>query len=57
MPGGTATVEESRYEMMATLPGARLYARYGYTGTERVHYEVAPGVTIEFIPMSKKVSG
>ena len=39
---------------MATLPGARLYARYGYSGTERVHYEVQPGVTIEFIPMSKK---
>ncbi len=45
-----------RYEMMATLPGARLYARYGYTGTERVHYEVQPGVTIEFIPMSKNAS-
>lgn len=46
-----------RFEMMATLPGARLYARYGYTGTERVRYEVQPGVTIEFIPMSKSVSG
>ncbi|MGH8238590.1 MAG: GNAT family N-acetyltransferase [Steroidobacteraceae bacterium] len=43
-----------RFEMMATLPGARLYARYGYSGTERVHYEVQPGVTIEFIPMSKE---
>jgi GNAT superfamily N-acetyltransferase len=42
-----------RFEMMATLPGARLYARYGYSGTERVHYEVQPGVTIEFIPMQK----
>lgn len=42
-----------RYEMMATLPGARLYSRCGYTGTELVHYEVQPGVTIEFIPMSK----
>jgi GNAT superfamily N-acetyltransferase len=45
-----------RYEMMATLPGARLYARYGYTGTERVQYEVQPGVMIEFIPMSKTAS-
>jgi GNAT superfamily N-acetyltransferase len=46
-----------RYEMMATLPGARLYSRYGYTGTERVHYEVQPGVTIEFIPMTKNDVG
>ena len=44
-----------RYEMMATLPGARLYTRYGYSGTERVHYEVQPGVTIEFIPMKKEL--
>jgi hypothetical protein len=43
--------------MMATLPGARLYARYGYTGTERIHYEVQPGVTIEFIPMTKNDAG
>jgi GNAT superfamily N-acetyltransferase len=46
-----------RFEMMATLPGARLYARYGYRGTERVHYEVQAGITIEFIPMSKTMSG
>lgn len=46
-----------RFEMMATLPGARLYARYGYSGTQRVEYEVQPGVIIEFIPMSKKMSG
>jgi GNAT superfamily N-acetyltransferase len=46
-----------RYEMMATLPGARLYARHGYTGTDRIHYEVQPGVTIEFIPMTKNDAG
>jgi GNAT superfamily N-acetyltransferase len=45
-----------RFEMMATLPGARLYERYGYSGTQRIQYEVAPGLAIEFIPMSKKVS-
>jgi hypothetical protein len=43
--------------MMATLPGARLYSRYGYTGTDRIHYEVQPGVTIEFIPMTKNDVG
>jgi GNAT superfamily N-acetyltransferase len=42
-----------RFEMMATLPGARLYERYGYRGTQRIQYEVAPGVMIDFIPMSK----
>jgi len=43
------------FEMMATLPGARLYSRYGYSGTERVQYEMEPGLTIEFIPMKKKL--
>jgi GNAT superfamily N-acetyltransferase len=42
-----------RFEMMATLPGAKLYERYGYSGTERIQYEVQPGVMIDFIPMSK----
>jgi GNAT superfamily N-acetyltransferase len=46
-----------RFEMMATLPGARLYTRYGYSGTERIEYEMQPGLSITFIPMSKKVSG
>jgi GNAT superfamily N-acetyltransferase len=45
----------SRFEMMATLPGARLYERYGYSGTQRVQYEVQPGVMIDFIPMSKEL--
>jgi GNAT superfamily N-acetyltransferase len=43
----------SRFELMGTLPGVRLYAALGYVGTERVHYEVAPGVAIEFVPMHK----
>jgi GNAT superfamily N-acetyltransferase len=45
----------SRVELMSTLPGIRLYAARGYSGTERVHYEVAPGVSIEFLPMSKEI--
>jgi GNAT superfamily N-acetyltransferase len=43
------------FEMMATLPGARLYSRYGYSGTQRVNYEMQPGLTIEFIPMRKEL--
>jgi GNAT superfamily N-acetyltransferase len=43
----------SRFELMGTLPGVRLYQALGYVGSERVHYPVAPGVTIEFVPMRK----
>ena len=42
-------------ELMATLPGVKLYAARGYTGAETVNYEVGPGETIEFIPMRKKL--
>ncbi|MGH8176497.1 MAG: GNAT family N-acetyltransferase [Steroidobacter sp.] len=42
-----------RFELMATLPGVRLYRECGYVGEARVHYEVQPGVTIEFVPMVK----
>lgn len=45
----------SRVELMSTLPGVRLYSARGYTGVERVHYNVAPGVAIEFVPMSKVI--
>jgi GNAT superfamily N-acetyltransferase len=45
----------SRVELMSTLPGLRLYCARGYTGSEQVHYEVAPGVNIEFVPMTKTI--
>ncbi|MFL6604367.1 MAG: GNAT family N-acetyltransferase [Steroidobacteraceae bacterium] len=45
----------SRIELMSTLPGVRLYAARGYSGVERVYYDVAPGVAIEFVPMSKPI--
>src|SRR5919112_992640 len=40
-------------ELMATLPGVPFYAARGYEGAERVSYEIAEGVTIEFVPMRK----
>lgn len=40
-------------ELMATLPGLKLYKACGYLGGERVEYEIAEGVTIEFVPMRK----
>ncbi len=40
-------------EMMATLPGVKLYAARGYVGTQIVRYDVGLGETIEFMPMRK----
>jgi GNAT superfamily N-acetyltransferase len=42
-------------ELMATLPGVRLYAARGYEAGERVAYEIGDGVSIEFVPMRKKL--
>ena len=43
----------SRIELMATLPGVRLYAARGYVGTQRVSYDLGNGEHIDFVPMSK----
>lgn len=43
----------SRVELMATLPGVRLYAARGYVGADIVRFDVGAGETIEFIPMQK----
>jgi len=40
-------------ELMATLPGVPFYAARGYEACERVSYEIAEGVAIEFVPMRK----
>jgi GNAT superfamily N-acetyltransferase len=42
-----------RCELMATLPGVRLYAVRGYVGGEHVRHALAPGLDIEFVPMTK----
>ena len=42
-----------RTELMATLPGIRLYAARGYAGTQRILYPLGDGISIEFLPMSK----
>lgn len=44
-----------RFELMGTLPGVRLYEALGYAKHAMVHYPVAEGVTIEFVPMTKQV--
>jgi GNAT superfamily N-acetyltransferase len=45
-----------RAEMMATLPGLKLYQARGYIPGARLQYPLAPGLTIEFVPMSKSLT-
>ena len=46
----------TRVELMATLPGVKLYAARGYVPTGRVSHEMEPGLTIEFVPMLKSIA-
>jgi GNAT superfamily N-acetyltransferase len=46
----------SRFELMATLPGVRLYAARGYRPGELIRWPLPDGPAIEFVPMSKVVS-
>jgi GNAT superfamily N-acetyltransferase len=45
----------SRVELMATLPGVKLYAARGYLGTQHVSYDLGNGEHIDFVPMSKEL--
>jgi GNAT superfamily N-acetyltransferase len=45
----------SQVELMATLPGVKLYAARGYVGADLVHYGVGMGESIEFVPMRKQL--
>jgi N-acetylglutamate synthase-like GNAT family acetyltransferase len=45
----------SQVELMATLPGVKLYAARGYVGTEQVSFDVGSGESIEFLPMRKSL--
>lgn len=42
-------------ELMATLPGAKLYAARGYAPSSLVRFDVGSGESIEFIPMRKSL--
>lgn len=44
-------------ELMATLPGVKLYAARGYEAAEPVSYETPDGVSIELVPMRKELFG
>jgi len=43
----------SRFELMGTLPGVRLYAARGYQADERIEWPLGDGLVIPFIPMTK----
>jgi GNAT superfamily N-acetyltransferase len=43
----------ARLELMATLPGVRLYAARGYQGASPVDWPLGDGLSIRFLPMSK----
>lgn len=44
-------------ELMATLPGERLYRAFGYVAGGRVEYPLAAGISIGFVPMRKELTG
>ena len=60
---GTALLEQcerdamsqgfSRFELMATLPGVRLYGARGYVAGDRIEWPVGDGTTVGFVPMTK----
>jgi len=43
-------------ELLATLPGQRLYSSCGYTGLPPQEYPLPGGGTITFVPMSKRLA-
>ncbi|HET9106570.1 MAG TPA: GNAT family N-acetyltransferase [Steroidobacteraceae bacterium] len=45
-----------RAQMMATLPGVRLYSARGYVPGASVRYPLAEGLSIEFVPMGKSLA-
>ena len=40
-------------ELVATLPGQKLYKAMGYEEEERIEHDLGGGITIEFVPMRK----
>ncbi len=43
-------------ELMATLPGAKLYSQRGYVGMPMVYFDVGQGERLQLIPMRKSLS-
>jgi GNAT superfamily N-acetyltransferase len=45
------------FELMATLPGRRLYEKQGYAASEAVEHSLPGGLAITFVPMRKSAAG
>jgi len=46
-----------RLELMATLPGVTFYRNNGFDPLTPIHHKLDEGLTIEFVPMSKRLHG
>ena len=46
----------TRFELMGTLPGVRLYAARGYVAGDPIDWPLGDGLAIKFVPMTKQVS-
>ncbi len=44
----------TRFALMATLPGKRLYEACGYLGDQAIEHPLPGGLTITFVPMTKR---
>jgi len=44
----------SAFALMATLPGARFYAKHGYIAEEPISHPLPGGLSIRFVPMNKR---
>ncbi len=47
----------TQLELMATLPGVRLYARYGFLPQAAIEYPLRADLSIRFVPMTKRLRG
>jgi GNAT superfamily N-acetyltransferase len=41
------------FELMATLPGVRLYQEFGYQPAAAIDHPLGDGLSIRFVPMNK----
>lgn len=44
------------FELMATLPGVRLYQSFGYVAGTPILHPLGDGISIRFVPMRKRLS-
>ncbi len=45
-----------KLELMATLPGIKLYEKHGFVAGEPIYYPLGGRLTIKFVPMYKEIS-